>query len=69
MTEICDFSDLPTHTCAHCVGETAVRDPGAPHERVPFTAQYEGPCAGGDRISPGDLIVHHPDGYCHVECS
>lgn len=33
-----------------------------------FKAEYYGPCAAGDRIEPGELVVYVNDVLVHVDC-
>ena len=66
----CDFSDLPTDQCGHCLG-TDKPPPKLKAEAV-TTARYEGACPEcfgsirqGDRIGLfSDGGKHKPEWYC-----
>lgn len=68
---LCDFSDLPVTTCAHCTGDTLV-DPIPVQQLGTYReAQFPGTCGHcGRRYGPGTDIALSVDGdWNHVECT
>jgi len=75
MTTRCDFTDLPTDSCAHCLGH-ADPEQQARKDRTRlistgrwFAAQYSGTCeACGTPFPPGTAIrMDIPQGW-RAEC-
>jgi hypothetical protein len=74
---VCDFSDLPQTSCAHCRPDVAELDERSIHVhsdrkhrgRTPFNAQHEGSCDScGYPIEVGDQIVALNESYIHWGC-
>lgn len=71
MTVRCDFTDMLSDQCAHCLGHLT-RPAADVVETVgqSFPSRYPGRCAGCDgHIAEGDLIARAADrsGYVHAD--
>lgn len=64
----CTTCDLIVGAGCAC-SSTPVRRPAARDVGVVFTASYDGPCAGGDRIDAGDQVRYVDGELFHEDCA